>query len=960
MQSVLVACATLAAPGSASSDVSSCRSGGSDAVPLAWSHPGTWEPAGVPDATTDVLLAAACHVRCESGVCAARTVRGTHAGASLEIAPGAALELAGCENADASNPVAYECGGENAFTFRPRGALLHDSALDGDVILGGVSMPDAPARMRLALARAIGAAPGDWLQIRSGRARNQVYRVEAVQESGCPDPFGCFLDVSLHDPDMEFGRSPATQGLATTIASLAAPAAARVGSPRDSPRCVELCSMRSGDDCIEASVLARDHSYVGWSFAAGTPHPADPATSADAALIVESFDDVPESIGPGSGLVDRICFAEPVPAAWTPARGHRDVSAVIWPGWKPGDGFVLFRPATVRSTGPERDAGLGFHGACVDADFAYFDGWAKISNRFGTPACQAPYEDTVIVADARGLPPDRFDQQAGCNGHSLDIWNFAAFRGDRVALVDTRAPVDASATCLRDPEPDDGDPTSSTHGLALSATRFDPEAPPAHWLVRHAADDGVIIGSATLGSGVWTLRDWVFWYDAQGYSTEVVDFLSSAPGQVVRIENGTVVSWAGQQGCQAAFNDAQGHVRFEIRGLLYIDPRFDGPVLGDGDAGGHDVIDLLAFGGSAGTCSAVSKGRIRSSWLSGWRGLIDGASRGVEGVYFGASETAGPSRPILGTPAGATSVLARDFVLTGLPPIPLSGSACPIGCDLAVRDGFAAWREPYPFGVANFYPTANVRLAVLEGLLLDGAGLIGCSTGAGESGASVGTNLLVRPPGGIAIRGGSACPDAAPQIVVDRTGRASPTPFRADLFGGRFGPRGRVGLSASQRVTVDAALHDSFAIVPEVCANGIDDDWDGFPDRADPGCRENDASESSVGWPCDDGLDGDGDGLVDAAFDPGCPTPWHPTEAPACDDGLDNDGDGAADFEDASCFAPWVATESSCGLGGELVVALFAARTLRKTARRGAARPAARLPRGRSARISGSGPGRPL
>lgn len=954
MQPILFGCVTLSSPGSASSDVLSCRAGGSDAEPLAWSDPHTWEPAVVPDAATDVLLAAACHVRCERGVCTARTFRGTHASASLEIAPGATLELAGCENADASDPVAYECGGENGFSFRPQGSLLHDSALDGDAILGGVSMPDAPARMRLALARAVGAAPGDWLQIRSGRARNQVYRVEVVQESGCPGPVDCFLEVALHDPDMEFGRSPATQGLATSIASLAAPAAARIGSRRDASRCVELCSARSGDDCVEASVLARDHSYVGWSFAAGSPHPADPATSADAALVVASFDDVPETIGPGSGLVDRLCFAESVPAAWTPVRGYRDVPAVIWPGWKPGDRFVLFRPATVRSTGPERDAGLGFHGACVDADFAYFEGWAKISNRFGTPACQAPYEDTVIVADARGLPPHRFDQQAGCNGHSLDVWNFAAFRGDRVALVDTRAPVDASGTCLRDPEPGDGDPESSTHGLALSATRFDPEKPPAHWLVRHAADDGVVIGSASLGPAVWTLRDWVFWYDAQGHSTEVVDFLASAPGQVVRIEDGTVVSWAGQQGCQAAFNDASGNVRFEIHGLLYIDPRFDGPVLGDGDAGGHDVADLLAFGGSAGTCSAVREGRIRRSWLSGWRGLIDGASRGVEGVYFEAAAAAQPTRPILGTPAGAASVVVRDFVLTGLPPIPLSGSVCPTGCDLALRDGFAAWREPYPLGVANFYPKANLRLVGLEGLLLDGAGLMGCAVGAGESGASVGTNLLVRPPAGIAIAGGGACPDAAPQIVVDRSGRASPTPFRADLFGGRFGPRGRVGLSASQRVTAGAALHDSFAISPEVCANGIDDDWDGFSDLADPGCREDDASESSVAWPCDDGLDDDGDGRADASFDPGCATPWDPTESPACDDGLDNDGDGAVDFEDASCLAPWVATESSCGLGGELVVPLLAAWALRRTVRGGPRRPARRKPQETDPRRIGS------
>ena len=48
---------------------------------------------------------------------------------------------------------------------------------------------------------------------------------------------------------------------------------------------------------------------------------------------------------------------------------------------------------------------------------------------------------------------------------------------------------------------------------------------------------------------------------------------------------------------------------------------------------------------------------------------------------------------------------------------------------------------------------------------------------------------------------------------------------------------------------------------------------------------------------CDDGLDNDGDGAVDAADDE--------CEAPAeiCDNGADDDGDGAADCADADCVA---------------------------------------------------------
>lgn len=48
---------------------------------------------------------------------------------------------------------------------------------------------------------------------------------------------------------------------------------------------------------------------------------------------------------------------------------------------------------------------------------------------------------------------------------------------------------------------------------------------------------------------------------------------------------------------------------------------------------------------------------------------------------------------------------------------------------------------------------------------------------------------------------------------------------------------------------------------------------------------------------CDDGIDNDGDGLIDAA-DPDCIQPPQPE---ICDDGVDNDGDGLVDHEDPDC-----------------------------------------------------------
>lgn len=64
------------------------------------------------------------------------------------------------------------------------------------------------------------------------------------------------------------------------------------------------------------------------------------------------------------------------------------------------------------------------------------------------------------------------------------------------------------------------------------------------------------------------------------------------------------------------------------------------------------------------------------------------------------------------------------------------------------------------------------------------------------------------------------------------------------------------------------------------CADGVDNDGDGLVDMADPGCTgptDNDETNPAVppavpSYACSDGADNDGDGLIDAA-DPGCTGP---------------------------------------------------------------------------------------
>ena len=78
------------------------------------------------------------------------------------------------------------------------------------------------------------------------------------------------------------------------------------------------------------------------------------------------------------------------------------------------------------------------------------------------------------------------------------------------------------------------------------------------------------------------------------------------------------------------------------------------------------------------------------------------------------------------------------------------------------------------------------------------------------------------------------------------------------------------------------------------CSDGVDNDGDGLIDfPADPGCESSMSNESPR---CNNGIDDDGDGLIDFPDDPGCASASSFTESPQCNDGFDNDGDGDIDF----------------------------------------------------------------
>jgi spore coat protein A len=133
--------------------------------------------------------------------------------------------------------------------------------------------------------------------------------------------------------------------------------------------------------------------------------------------------------------------------------------------------------------------------------------------------------------------------------------------------------------------------------------------------------------------------------------------------------------------------------------------------------------------------------------------------------------------------------------------------------------------------------------------------------------------------------------------------------------------------------------------IEDECQNGIDDDGDGLVDHpSDPGCTSAaDFLETEASRPCDDGLDNDGDGAIDFPDDIGCSGPTSVKEDPQCSDGIDNDADGRIDWDgggagdpDPQCVGkPFRNNErSSCGLGAELALLLVALRRGFATRRR--------------------------
>jgi hypothetical protein len=88
------------------------------------------------------------------------------------------------------------------------------------------------------------------------------------------------------------------------------------------------------------------------------------------------------------------------------------------------------------------------------------------------------------------------------------------------------------------------------------------------------------------------------------------------------------------------------------------------------------------------------------------------------------------------------------------------------------------------------------------------------------------------------------------------------------------------------------------------CADGIDNDNDGWTDGDDADCKGGGPrlERGHATATCGDGVDNDGDGDIDAE-DSGCRHGADLSELPSCADGIDDDGDTWTDAQDPDCDA---------------------------------------------------------
>ncbi len=286
-------------------------------------------------------------------------------------------------------------------------------------------------------------------------------------------------------------------------------------------------------------------------------------------------------------------------------------------------------------------------------------------------------------------------------------------------------------------------------------------------------------------------------------------------------------------------------------------------------------------------------------------GLIGGLS----GVYLGEGWVLTASHVGIGT-----------FVLGGVSYEPIPGSSIRLTNDGGADPDLLLFklfeRPPLPgLALASVAPALNESMILVGNGRNRGAettwnGTEGWEYGAGRT-LRWGTNRIAEVGVDVDIPLGSG-PSTTHSFIMnfdalrgpsrnDPEAQAVPGDSGGAAFAWRSGTPELVGLLFAQSFFVDqpaqTALFGNASLAGDVwfhrdqilaalslsdCVDGLDNDGDGLIDHpADPGClAEDDVNELNPGIECDNGLDDDGDGFIDWPEDAGCEDVLDPSEVP--------------------------------------------------------------------------------
>jgi len=243
--------------------------------------------------------------------------------------------------------------------------------------------------------------------------------------------------------------------------------------------------------------------------------------------------------------------------------------------------------------------------------------------------------------------------------------------------------------------------------------------------------------------------------------------------------------------------------------------------------------------------------------------------------------------------------------------------SCVVGYSSSTPDGWEAFRWTDADGMVGLGTLPGDEQSFAEGVSADGLVVVGSSFANGAEGAStLYTPFRWTPDLGMVDLG---------QLAGATSGSAFDVSADGTIVVGYSGDQAFVWDAGHGMRALATVLEGDYGL--DLGGWSLPVAWGVAPSGraiAGAGSAPSDEPWQQSGWVvhldleprCHDGVDNDGDGLVDFPADPGCASALSDTESPPCSDGIDNDGDGFVDYpDDVVCTSASGSSEAECGNG---------------------------------------------